>query len=128
MPFAPIMTESAAKKYLKGWSSSDEPSRFMTITYDVTDSCREDAPAIVHVDGTARPQVVRDDSGFLKELLVEYGRITGKEILINTSFNMHEEPIVRTAEDAIRSFESGAVDLLIIENKLYKPKKILSEL
>lgn len=112
MPFAPIMSEAAAGKYLVGWSRADRAAEFMTITYDVTDSCRADAPAIVHVDGTARPQVVGGDKPFLRDFLAEYGRMTGKEILINTSFNIHEEPIVRTADDALKSYLQGAVDTL----------------
>jgi carbamoyltransferase len=117
MPFAPIMTRAAAQKYLVNWGESDRAAEFMTITYQVTDACRRDAPATVHVDGTARPQVV-PPGGFLHDLLEAHGRLTGVEMMINTSFNMHEEPIVRSASDALRSYEHGAVDLLAFDERL----------
>jgi carbamoyltransferase len=117
MPFAPIMTRAAARTYLVNWSEADRAAEFMTVTYQVTEACRRDAPAIVHVDGTARPQVV-PSGGFLHDLLEAYGRLTGSEIMINTSFNMHEEPIVHTASDALRSYEHGAVDLLAFDEHL----------
>jgi carbamoyltransferase len=87
----------------------------MTVTYGVTDRCRADAPAIVHVDGTARPQVVRreDNPGYF-DIIVEYAKLTGAPILVNTSFNMHEEPIVNDPEVAIRSFLRGGLDALAI--------------
>ena len=125
MPFAPIMTESAAARYLIGWNRNDRAAEFMTVTYDVTDDCRRDAPAIVHVDGTARPQVVGDDKPFLRDLLVEYGKLTGKEIVINTSFNIHEEPIVRTADDALKSYLQGAVDVLAFQDVLVATPEIM---
>jgi carbamoyltransferase len=128
MPFAPIMTEAAAAKYLVGWRPEDHASRFMTITYNVTEAAHRDAPAVVHVDGTARPQVVAPRHGQLHRILVEYGKRTGKEIMINTSFNIHEEPIVRTAEDALRSLEEGAVDAVAIEETLLAPPAILARL
>lgn len=128
MPFAPIMTDRAAAQLLKNWSPGDVASRFMTITYAVTAICREVAPAIVHVDNTARPQVVAPDSGFLADFLVEYGKITGHEVAINTSFNIHEEPIVRTAQDAIRSWSQGAVDLLVLGDALVGRPDVLASL
>lgn len=131
MPFAPIMTETAARRFLRNWNPGDRPSRFMTITYDVTEDCRRAAPAVVHVDGTARPQVVSgDEDPFLKEFLEEYGRLApggsgsygggaGTEIVVNTSFNVHEEPIVCSVEDALRSLERGAVDLVLTDKGVY---------
>ncbi|MHC4492420.1 MAG: carbamoyltransferase N-terminal domain-containing protein, partial [Planctomycetota bacterium] len=60
MPFAPVTVDRGAEEYFRRFDPGHcRASRFMTVTYDVTDRCRADAPAIVHVDGTARPQVVR---------------------------------------------------------------------
>jgi carbamoyltransferase len=69
----------------------------------------------VHVDGTARPQLVSATSNpsFYK-ILAEYHQITGIPSLINTSFNMHEEPIVCSPDDAIRAFLQGNLDYLAI--------------
>jgi len=128
MPFAPIMTEKAAAALLKNWSPADAAARFMTITYDVTGECKRIAPAIVHVDGTARPQVVSPASGIIHEILVEYGKLTGSEILINTSFNIHEEPIVRTAADAFRSYSQDAVDVLAVEDTVFAEPALLKRI
>jgi carbamoyltransferase len=69
----------------------------------------------VHVDGTARPQLVSAETnrGFYR-ILTEYKRLTGRSSLINTSFNMHEEPIVCTPRDAVRSFLAGGIDYLAL--------------
>lgn len=115
MPFAPAILRSHADQYYKGYQPDHRAAEFMTITYDVTDRCKEEAPAVVHVDGTARPQVVEETTnpGFHR-LLSEYESLTGFPQVINTSFNMHEEPIVRTARDAVRAFEASGLDVLIL--------------
>ena len=75
---------------------------------------REQCPAAVHVDGTARPQLIRREvnPGYY-DILKEYEAISGIPSLINTSFNMHEEPIVNTPRDAVRAFLQGALDYLV---------------
>jgi carbamoyltransferase len=116
MPFAPVTTDEAAPSYFRRFDRArDRAARFMTVTYDVTERCVAEAPAIVHVDRTARPQVVRraDNPGVF-EILEAYGRLTGSPILVNTSFNMHEEPIVSDPETAIRSFRRGGLDVLLL--------------
>ena len=90
-------------------------SRFMTITYDVEPSLASKAPAIVHVDGTARPQVLRrSDQPLLHAVLEEYQHQTGVPLVINTSFNMHEDPIVCSPEDALDAVARGAADVLVM--------------
>jgi carbamoyltransferase len=67
------------------------------------------------VDGTARPQLVdRRTSPSFHAIIEEFQRLTGIDSVINTSFNMHEEPIVCTPDDAIRSFRQGNLDYLAI--------------
>jgi carbamoyltransferase len=67
----------------------------------------------VHVDGTARPQLVRADvHASLHRVLTEYHRRVGIPTLINTSYNMHEEPIVCTPDDAIRAFKDSKLEVL----------------
>ena len=87
----------------------------MTITFDCTDEMIRLCPAAVHVDGTARPQLVseRTNPSFHKIVRRYYER-TGIPAIINTSFNMHEEPIVCTPADAIRAFLLGNLDYLAI--------------
>jgi len=117
MPFAPSILEEHANEYLIDWNPNHYASRFMTIAYDVTDMFKEKAPAAVHLDGTARPQMVRSvDNTRYHRIINEFNEITGIPVIINTSFNMHEEPIVCTPEDAIRAFKEDAVDILVMDD------------
>ena len=115
MPFAPVILQEHAKEYFSDWKEEQITARFMTITYDASEIARKNIPAAVHVDGTARPQVIRreDNPGYY-DILREYHVITGVPSVINTSFNMHEEPIVRTAEEAIAAFQAAGLDALIL--------------
>jgi carbamoyltransferase len=70
-------------------------ARFMTIPCDCTPWMRQHCPAAVHVDGTARPRLVSADTNpSFHRVLSEYKKRTGIPSAINTSFNMHEEPII----------------------------------
>ena len=114
MPFAPIIASNLAKRCLMDYSNSQFSSRHMVITYDVSPQFRENSPAVVHVDNTVRPQVVfKEDNLFLYELLNHWYKETGKLCLINTSFNLHENPIASLEKDIISSFELNAVDYLL---------------
>ena len=76
---------------------------------------KSSSPAAVHVDGTARPQLVTSQSNAsFHRVLSHYFEMTGVPVLINTSFNMHEEPIVCTPEDAVSAFLAGNIDYLAI--------------
>ncbi len=113
MPFAPIARLEDAARWFKGVDKAPHASRFMTVCFDVTDEFAKRCPAAVHVDGTARPQLVSaDDNPDVHALLTAYGQRTGTPVLINTSFNIHEEPIVRTAQDAVRAYQLANLDAL----------------
>lgn len=115
MPFAPVILQEHAKEYFPDWEEDQIAARFMTITYDASEIARKNIPAAVHVDGTARPQVIRrEDNPDYYDILREYHAITGVASVINTSFNMHEEPIVRTAEEAIAAFRAAELDALVL--------------
>lgn len=115
MPFAPAILKERAHDYYRGYRTSEYTTEFMTITYDVTERCKKEAPAIVHVDSTARPQVVSEKTNpSFYRVLKAYEQLTGYPQLINTSFNMHEEPIVCTPSDAVRAFQKGHLDILAI--------------
>ena len=118
MPFAPILPAEDAPHYLKDFDGrSAYAAEFMTITYDVTERCRQEAPAVVHVDGTARPQLVTQRGNPpVRRILEHYKALTGLAVLINTSFNMHEEPIVFSPQDALRAFREGRLDVLVLED------------
>ncbi len=115
MPFAPSVLHEAAPKLYKNYKSGEYASYFMTITFDVENEWIDKAQAVSHVDGTARPQVVKEstNSSYYK-ILKEFERQTGLPLLVNTSFNTHEEPIVMTPEHALQSLGKGCVDVLAI--------------
>jgi carbamoyltransferase len=78
---------------------------------------RERLSAITHVDGSARLQTIDSNTYSLyHRLLVEFGKLSGVEVLLNTSFNVMGEPVVESPEQAIRCFYSGGLDALVIGN------------
>lgn len=121
MPFAPATLYEAREKCYKHIEGGGYAAEFMTITFDCTEKMIKECPAAVHVDGTARPQLVRKETNpsFYK-IIKAYEKITGVPSIINTSFNMHEEPIVCTPYDAIRAFKLGHLHYLAIGPYLVK--------
>lgn len=123
MPFAPVTLFEYAKdcyeqSLLKKCKESVE---FMTIALPVTKFMREKMPAAVHIDNTARPQIIkRTKNPTYYHILEEYRKITGLPSLINTSFNMHEEPIVYSPEEAIIAFRKSRIDYLVINDYIIK--------
>ena len=96
---------------------------FMITVLSVVEEQREHIPAVVHIDGTARPQTVsRKTNPRYWELISEFKRITGVPLLLNTSFNV-QEPIVCTPDDAIRTFKNASFDALVLENNLVQRAK-----
>lgn len=115
MPFAPATLMEHAPTCYRNYEGAQESARFMTITFDCTDWMKQHCPGVVHVDGTARPQLVRrEDNPSYYKIIDEFRKLTGLPTVINTSFNMHEEPIVCTPADALRSFQQGHLDYLAI--------------
>jgi len=114
-PFCPSMLAERASEYLTRYT--DAP--FMVIAFPASEKLRSDAPAIVHVDGTARVQLVdREVLPLYHRLISEFEKLTGVGVLLNTSFNVRGEPIVCTARDALRTFFSTGLDALVIEDCL----------
>jgi carbamoyltransferase len=119
MPFAPATLYEYRDDYYKNIDGADYAAQFMTVTFDCTERMKRECPAAVHVDGTARPQLVTSTSNpSFYRIISEYYRLTGIPSVINTSFNMHEEPIVCTPDDAIRAFLQGNLEYLAIGNFL----------
>jgi carbamoyltransferase len=115
MPFAPATLAEHAEACFVGLRGGCIAARYMAMTFTCTTRMRDEAPAAVHVDGTARPQVVdaREAPRFHR-ILSAYARRTGRASVINTSFNMHEEPIVGTAADAVRAFRASGLRFLAL--------------
>ncbi|MBN2452655.1 MAG: hypothetical protein JXB40_00145 [Candidatus Omnitrophica bacterium] len=119
MPFAPATLWEAAEKCYRRIANYKERALHMTTTFDCTPWMKKHSPGVVHVDGTARPQLVsRNSNPSFHKILTQYYRLTGNPSLINTSFNMHEEPIVCTPNDALRAFRDSGLKYLAMENYL----------
>ncbi len=118
MPFAPMVLASHADRYFSGTGKEEYALNFMTITVNVREIGRRKTRATTHVDGTARPQVVYPRHRFSHLVLEEYLRLTGVPVVINTSFNLHGEPIVATAEDAAASFVRSGLDAMVLGDRL----------
>ena len=115
MPFAPATLHEHRHQCYLNVDGGDYAAQFMTLTFDCTEFMKRESPAAVHVDGTARPQLVTASSNpSFHQILTEYHRLTGLPSVINTSFNMHEEPIVCSPDDAVRAFLQGNLDYLAI--------------
>jgi len=125
MPFAPVTLEEFADQCYENLEGARYPAKFMTITFNCTEWMKKHCPAVVHVDGTARPQLIeRDANPSYYRIVDEYRKITGLPTLINTSFNIHEEPIVCRPSDALRAFKEGHLDYLAIGNYMLKNPEI----
>jgi carbamoyltransferase len=115
MPFAPSVLAEAASTVFRDVTPAAHTAEFMTITLEVVPEWRPRIPAVVHVDGTARPQLVRRDRNPLYHRLIEgYRDLSGIPLVLNTSFNVHEEPIVCGPGDAIRALVEKRIDGLAI--------------
>jgi carbamoyltransferase len=126
MPFAPIIMKEKENDYFKNLDSKHKCNRFMTITTDVKEKAKSDIPAAVHIDGTARFQsITKEQNSVVYKMLQIHEELTGVPAVINTSFNMHEEPIVESPKQAIDCFLRGHLDVLVIGN--YVAEKIQTD-
>ncbi len=110
-PIAPSVLASEWQRYFTG----SRPDPFMIVAASVRPARRAEIPAVVHVDGSARPQAVspRVLTRFAA-LIGEFDRRTGVPVLANTSFNLQDEPIVNTPADAVSTYLRGQLDALAI--------------
>ncbi len=110
-PFAPSMLEEVAEEYLEDIVYAP----FMIMTFRVREEKKDLIPAVVHVDGTTRPQMVRRSVNPLYyDVIKRFGEKTGVPIVMNTSFNLKGEPVVNSPRDAVRTFYSSGLDALAI--------------
>jgi carbamoyltransferase len=120
MPFAPYVLEEDAERVFEITPVNRYAARFMTITCAVRPEWRERIAAVVHVDDTARPQIIRDaDNPTFAAILREFRARTGLPVLINTSFNVHEEPIINRPQECLRALCEGRVDFVVTRLAVY---------
>jgi carbamoyltransferase len=124
MPFAPMVRMEDVERWFIGVEKAPEAARFMTVSFPTTPDFQQRCPAATHIDGTARPQILdREDNPEVHDLLTRVGELTGTPVLINTSFNMHEEPIVSTPHDAIRAWKMSSLDGLWLGSCFIRQEK-----
>jgi carbamoyltransferase len=123
MPFAPVVRQERCADLFDLPQSLMYTAQFMTVTCNVKPEWKDKIPAVVHVDGTARPEVVaRETNSLYYDIIREYERMTGIPALINTSFNVHEEPIINRPQDALKALQQGRVDYVVTERTLWKSR------
>lgn len=112
-PFCPSMLESEAPRLLADWTGGR--NRAMTMAYAVAEAFRARLAGVTSIDGTCRPQFVADDDqGPFAAVLREAGRRWGAAVVLNTSFNIHGEPLVCTPHEAVDVFLRSGADALAI--------------
>jgi carbamoyltransferase len=120
MPFAPVVGEGDAGSVFDVGPLNRYAAHFMTISCDVRREWRGRIPGIVHVDGSARPQLIeRADNPCYFDILAAFKARTGLPALVNTSLNVHEEPIVNRPEECLRTLEEGRVDFVVTPQALW---------
>jgi carbamoyltransferase len=118
MPFAPTILASRADDYLANRKGMRAP--YMTLGFHTTRLAQDELQAALHpADGTCRPQVLEPEQNpSYHELVGAFERLTGVGGVLNTSFNLHGEPIVQSAADAARVFTASGLDGLILDRFL----------
>jgi carbamoyltransferase len=120
-PFAPVVCVDDVSKYFDCDNPLPEPTDFMLMVYPIKKEFQSKIPAVTHVDGTGRLQTIRRFQNQLYyDLIKEFGKISGVQILINTSFNIRGEPIVCTPRDAYRCMMGTGIDYLVMDRFLVK--------
>lgn len=121
MPFAPVMLEEQAYKYIKEFEMlSKTRPHYMMITFDSTKQAQKDLVAAMHpYDKTLRPQLInRQTNPEYYAILTEFGKLTGRYGIVNTSFNIHGEPIVCSPEDALHTLKNSELKYLALGSYL----------
>ena len=120
-PFAPIVCYEDMKKFF----TPNVEIPYMNQIVKVKQNHQTKLPAITHTDGSARVQTLREDfNPKMYKLLKEYQKITKYPILLNTSFNLKDQTMVRDAQEAIDTFMNCDMDFLVIDN-IFISKKII---
>jgi carbamoyltransferase len=120
-PFCPSMLEEDALTYLEHYNGVT--NRFMTMGYMVRDELREEVEGVISVDGSCRPQIIPPKGSRYGKLLQAVKDRTGTGVLLNTSFNVHGEPLVCSPQDALNTLRVTGNEYLVMGNYLIKNVK-----
>jgi carbamoyltransferase len=122
-PFAPAVTLEQVDRWFECAPGTELP--YMTVNLDVRPEYRGQLPAITHVDGSARVQTVSaDDNPEFHELLRAVGERTGRELVLNTSFNVKGQAIVNTPEEALQTFLATGIGALFLEDIVVRKRAV----
>ena len=122
-PFAPV----TLKEFQNEWFESKFISQYMSSLSIVKKEKQKIIPAITHIDGTARVQIVEKKTNYkLASLIEAFKKITNVPVLLNTSFN-ENEPIVMKPEEALSCILRTDLDYLVMDNILIKKKKFFKQ-
>jgi len=116
-PFAPVVCEEKVKDYFDvGNFHHSDLTKFMLAVFPVKKDKRKIIPAVTHVDGSGRLQIInRKQNRRYYDLIKSFGQKTGVYVLMNTSFNLKGEPVVNSPEDALKTFAASGLDILALE-------------
>ena len=118
-PLAPTMTEESLHDIVH----IKHVSPFMLMAAQVKNEWKDKIPAVVHVDGSCRPQSVNSSQNpIIHKALLNFEKKSGAPVFLNTSINLDGEPLVDSPKDALKTFLNSNLDVLIIENILIKRK------
>lgn len=123
MPFAPVIMDEHADDVFDIPAAFRYTCWFMTIIVNVKPEWKERIPGVVHVDGTARPQIIdKQTNPVYHNILDHFRTLTGIPTMINTSFNAHEEPILEHPSQSLHSLDQNCVDCLYLHPFLVSKK------
>jgi carbamoyltransferase len=121
MPFAPVVAAERASDVFDVNAVNARACQYMTMACDVRPQWRDRIPAIVHVDGSARPQTIRrEDNPLYYDIVRGFEAASGLPVLVNTSFNVHEEPIVNAPIECAKALTDRRIDFVITEEAVYE--------
>lgn len=126
-PFAPAILQEDVEEYFELIGSKEV--RFMEKVYPIKKEKQKLIPAVTHVDGTGRLQTVeKEQNPRFHGLISEFKKITGIPVILNTSFNLNGEPIVCSPSDAIRTFYSCGLDILVMGDYVLEKNYVLEKM
>jgi carbamoyltransferase len=125
-PFAPVVLEEKAAEYFEVEGLHHETlTRYMLGVFPVKKAMKKIVPAITHVDGTGRLQIIAQKTNpRYYGLIKKFGDMTGVYVLMNTSFNLKGEPVVNSPENALNTFRKSGLDYLVLENCIVRKADI----
>jgi carbamoyltransferase len=122
-PFAPAVSLEEVHRWFDVAPGTELP--YMVVNVQVRDQYRAELPAVTHVDGSARVQTVSEAGNpDFHALLGAVGGRSGRELVLNTSFNVKGQPIVNTPEEAVETFLGTGIDALFLENALVRKRRL----